>query len=110
VNNKEKLHLIVCCRHPEILDTLIRVINHKTIYTAEGCYSVNQLADLSFLAKANMILIGSGFTEEEEIQLEALVHQLKPGTPVVFHYGGGSGLLHAEIISALSAGQSLSLG
>lgn len=96
------LHLLVCCKHPDILDTLLRIINQKTVHTAEGCMCIDNFHVIFSHTKAEVVLIGSGFTEEEEGMIQSHVQQLKPGTPLIFHYGGGSGLLHAEIRSALA--------
>lgn len=97
MSSTKSCHLIVCCKHPEILETLLRVIHQKTVHTAVGCLCVNELNDLLLPAKADMVLIGSGFTDEEEQMILSGMQKNQPDIAVVFHYGGGSGLLHAEI-------------
>jgi hypothetical protein len=47
-----------------------------------------------------LILIGAGITENDEKELRKKLK--KQNTPIVNHYGGGSGLLYAEIYQALA--------
>ncbi|EOR93643.1 hypothetical protein ADIARSV_3183 [Arcticibacter svalbardensis MN12-7] len=42
----------------------------------------------------NLILLGAGI---DEVSLRSLIEELGLDIPVVLHYGGGSGLLLAEI-------------
>lgn len=50
------------------------------------------------------VLIGSGFSRSEEqyIREQSIAHQISPPA-VILHYGGGSGLLFAEIKQAKEA-------
>ncbi|MEM7549885.1 MAG: hypothetical protein AAF363_09425 [Bacteroidota bacterium] len=48
-----------------------------------------------------ILLIGSGLEETEELKLEEYVRTNGSGLKIVKHYGGGSGLLTAEIHQAL---------
>jgi len=45
----------------------------------------------------HILLVGSGYSEEEECDLAAHLDQFFPDKHLVYHYGGGSGLLFSEI-------------
>ena len=49
-----------------------------------------------------MQFLGSGLSDEEEQNIQQQVASLNSFIPIVHHYGGGSGLIWAEIKSALA--------
>lgn len=49
----------------------------------------------------DLVLLGNGIGPECEYALRENLNVLKPGVKIVQHYGGGSGLLYGEIMSAL---------
>ena len=49
----------------------------------------------------DVLLVGAGLSPDEEVQLNAAAGARTPKVPVVAHYGGGSGLLFAEIWGVL---------
>ncbi|MNR23376.1 hypothetical protein D3C85_1403930 [compost metagenome] len=50
----------------------------------------------------DLVLIGAGLAPETEKQLETALKKLNPIVPVIYHFGGGSGLLYTEIKQALN--------
>jgi hypothetical protein len=52
-------------------------------------------------ACVDVLLVGAGLSPEEEAQLHAAAGAQTPKVPVVSHYGGGSGLLFAEVWGVL---------
>jgi hypothetical protein len=75
----------------------VRVIRDKSPWHPVVCNFDS--ADFRFLETINfdILLIGSGYTEEEEKALEEVVQQQFPDKHLIYHYGGGSGLLFSEI-------------
>lgn len=49
----------------------------------------------------DLLLLGAGLAPHEESALKTAAESLRPSVPVVAHYGGGSGLLFAEVWSVL---------
>ncbi|MBC6111482.1 hypothetical protein ACFOG5_23100 [Pedobacter fastidiosus] len=49
----------------------------------------------------DLILLGNGINQEEETQLRNKLLALRPKVKIIQHYGGGSGLLYGEIMTAL---------
>ncbi|RZJ73494.1 hypothetical protein [Flavobacterium sp.] len=89
-------------RHPEILETVLRLINGKEDWFALGAESDEEAISLFQKHDFDIVLLGCGLSEECENQLTSTFKNLKPEIAVVLHYGGGSGLLTNELLSALT--------
>ena len=75
----------------------------------EASWTSHRAADLeTALAKLaelpiDVVLLGAGTDTAEREVLEAAIAKVAGTTKIVAHYGGGSGLLYAEIHQALAA-------
>ncbi|WP_461452135.1 hypothetical protein [Mucilaginibacter sp.] len=92
----KKIEILVIGKHPEIMATILRLINSKPEWNGNIVFSVSEAITHNEKIALNMILIGAGLTEEEKSQVRAYFN-----VPVIQHYGGGSGLLYAEIYQGL---------
>jgi hypothetical protein len=105
----EETRILLLCRHDELAKTLLRVITDKSPWTvAEFDYhsaSIDQLAQQNF----DILLVGSGFSEEEESRLDHYIRTERPNVHIIFHYGGGSGILYSEVLHALDQSKSQEL-
>ncbi|RQO70052.1 response regulator receiver protein [Pedobacter sp. KBW06] len=98
----KKTEILVVCCHPEISATIIRLIDKGEEMTGTAVSSPEE-AIISFTSRAyDLVLIGAGLAPETEKQLEAELKKQSPEVPVVYHFGGGSGLLYTEIKRALN--------
>jgi hypothetical protein len=100
----ERNNILVCCAHEQILQTLLRVIGDKTSLIPFGCLNIDDLCKHLSDGRFQFVLIGSGFSKSEEqyIREQSISHQIAPSA-VILHFGGGSGLLFAEIKQAEEA-------
>ena len=97
-----KTEILVICRHEGILQTVVRLINDNPEWHATGAVT-NDEAFAAFSAQPfKLVLLGSGIEKESEEELRTDFKARNPDIIVVEHYGGGSGLLAAEIYQALS--------
>lgn len=97
---KKKEILLICC-HPGILETLTRLIEKSAEFSVTAATS-SEVALSHFQAKVfDLVLLGAGLDPSEEQELEQKLKGIRPETPVVYHFGGGSGLLFTEIKQAL---------
>jgi|SRR6185437_4315056 len=97
-----KTEILVICRHEGILATVVRLINNNPEWNATGAGTDDEAIGL-FRARAfQLVLLGSGIEHESEDRLCSVFTGERPGIIIVQHYGGGSGLLAAEIYEALS--------
>lgn len=98
---RKKEILVICC-HPEISATIIRLIDKDEEMHGTAVASP-EAAVASFSSRPyDLVLIGAGLSPEREQQLEAALKKQRPEVPVVYHFGGGSGLLYTEIRRALN--------
>lgn len=93
--------LIVCANQP-IAATIARLIDKMDDWHASVALSLNEAMENCYAKTFEVILIGSGITQAQEDVLKLHLDKLKANSVVVKHYGGGSGLLYAEIYQALA--------
>lgn len=96
------LHIVSFCTNPEILPVMDRLVNKRSEewrgYRAPDLSTARQLIED---APIDLVLLGAGTGETERVALQQLADE--HGKPVRFvkHYGGGSGLLYAEIANVV---------
>jgi len=96
-----KIQILIIGRHPEILQTVVRLVNNNPDWECTGVIT-DEEAFAAFAAKPyRLVLLCNGVTPESEEKLRRVFRQHDPGIIIVQHYGGGSGLLSAEIRQAL---------
>ncbi len=97
----EKVNILVICRHPDILQTILRLINNNADWQATGAVTDEEALEAFNTIPFKLVLLGSGIDEENENNLCLTFRNKNPGICIVQHYGGGSGLLFAEIYEGL---------
>ncbi|WP_413665920.1 hypothetical protein ACEN9X_15060 [Mucilaginibacter sp. Mucisp86] len=97
----EKTQILVIGRHPEILATVVRLVNNNPDWNATGCLSDEEAIAAFPMQDFKLVLMGGGVDEASERKLNEYFRAEKPEIKVVQHFGGGSGLLSAEIFGAL---------
>lgn len=78
------------------MTTILRLLNNQPGWTGTGAFTVDEALTLSQTINFDVVLLGAGLSEDESAQIKAHFT-----VPVIQHYGGGSGLLYAEIFQAL---------
>jgi hypothetical protein len=97
-----KIQILAIGRHAEILQTVIRLINNNPEWNATGACTDDE-AILAFGTQPyKLVLLGGGIEKESEDRLCSTFRTLNPDIIIVQHYGGGSGLLAAEIYQGLA--------
>ena len=88
-------------RDTEITIVMNRLLNARPewkgicVCTDEEAMSVLETQDV------DLVLLGNGIDLECEKVLRKRINELKPNVKIIQHYGGGSGLLYGEIMTAL---------
>jgi len=88
--------------HPEVMPVIERLLRSQEGW--EPVVATCAREAMTALASGecvDVLLVGAGLSPEEEMQLHDAAKALTPPVPVVAHYGGGSGLLFAEIWGVL---------
>lgn len=101
---ENEISILVIGRHEEILAVILRLLNKMDNWSATGVNSCEELFKQCSIRNFSVVLLGAGLSEEEEQAVKKYVIEECPKTALVPHYGGGSGLLYAEIYSALNIG------
>ena len=91
--------LIVGTNQP-IMETIERLINKEGIWKATIALSEEEALKAFPKKDFKVVLLCAGLAEE--LLLKDKLLELKPNMHIVKHYGGGSGLLFAEIHQALA--------
>jgi hypothetical protein len=97
-----RVRILAVCANPDILKVILRLIHANENWEASGRSTPSDGIDALLADQFDLLLIGSGFTEAEEENLVEYVQSNCPDTRIIKHYGGGSGLLSAEIYQALA--------
>jgi DNA-binding NarL/FixJ family response regulator len=98
----EKKKILVVGRHPEIMATVERLINSNPNWEALAALTNAEAIQHFDHQMIDLILLCSGIDHTSEADLREYFGAHRPQVPIVQHYGGGSGLLTAEIYQALS--------
>jgi len=96
-----KTEILIICRHAEILQTIIRLVNNNPDWNGLGAVTDDEAVAAFDTQPFKLVLLGSGIEPESEAKLRAYFTLKNPDIIIVEHYGGGSGLLSAEIYEAL---------
>ncbi|BAU52779.1 response regulator receiver protein [Mucilaginibacter gotjawali] len=95
------IQILTIGRHPEILQTVVRLVNNNPDWHCTGVMS-DEDAMAAFTSQAfDLVLLGGGIEKQSEEKLCNAFKAHKPGIIILQHYGGGSGLLAAEIYEGL---------
>ena len=96
------VEILVVGKHPEIMQTILRLINNKPEWSGIGVSTCDDAITAFEKQPCHVVLVGAGLSPAENNTLCLYFNLNKPDVPVVQHYGGGSGLLYAEVFEALS--------
>lgn len=93
----DQKQIMVFCKHTAILHTIIRLINQHVQWQGIPVEDISTAMEIYTIRPIDLILLGAGLQAAEESAIKIHCHN----TPCIQHYGGGSGLLYAEIQQAL---------
>ncbi|WAC42336.1 hypothetical protein [Pedobacter sp. SL55] len=94
-------NILIVCTNQRIAETIARLIDQREDWNAFIALSLQSALERCNAIKFDIALIGSGITATDEEEIKLHLKKLEMKTQVVKHYGGGSGLLYAEIYQAL---------
>lgn len=93
----KEFEILAVGKNLRIMQTILRLINGKPQLNGTIAASADEAIEQSKATTFSMVLLGAGLDEMETEKLCSFFT-----VPVVQHYGGGSGLLFAEIYQALN--------
>jgi hypothetical protein len=101
-NLQNMINILVIGRHPQIMETVLRLINSQPRWTAEGALTDEDALVKFNAADFNLVLIGGGVAESSEGRLRKEFEKRNPQVKMIRNFGGGSGLLFNEIEEAIA--------
>ena len=93
--------ILIIGTHEPIVKTIARLIEKNGQFIAETAFDIVEAIQACKQHELCLILIGAGINKADEQQLAQFLKAHYQSIPVTRHYGGGSGLLYAEIYQAL---------
>jgi len=93
--------ILVVGTQEDILQIVLRLLNSQPSWHAEGVSGCEEAISKCKSQSYQVLLLGGGLTDMEEERLKTEIKIIHPGIHIIPHYGGGSGLLYAEIYLAL---------
>ena len=96
-----KIEILVIGRHPQIMETVLRLINQNENWDAVGSLTDEEAIEKFHQHSFQLVLLSNGIEEASERKLRSLFSFQDPELIIIQHYGGGSGLLSNEIMEAL---------
>jgi hypothetical protein len=96
--NMKEINILAIGTHPEIMATILRLLNNKPGWLATGASALTEVLTLGKEQTFDVVLIGAGINDDDTSEIKKAFLEI----PVVLHYGGGSGLLYAEVYQALN--------
>lgn len=98
---KQKTQILYIGSHTEILEVMVRLLNKSDTQDGYGAPDFVEAFRCGCLHALDIVLIGSGLSDEEEEDIVTILNEQNPDTVFVQHMGGGSGILISEIETAL---------
>ncbi len=95
------VNILVIGRHPQIIETVLRLISTQSEWKAIGALADNEAIEKFNAENFDLVLIGGGVDEESERMLKTEFEKINHNIKMIRHFGGGSGLLFNEIQEAL---------
>jgi hypothetical protein len=83
-------HVVILGVNKDIVDLLVRLISNYPEFDAVGYLHIHEVLDPEI--SMDILLLSSGISSADEAIVRAAVR-----IPVIQHFGGGSGLLRAEL-------------
>jgi len=97
----DKIKILIVGTNKPIMETIARLIDSDGKWLATIAFTIDDALKICLEKEFGLALICAGLAQDEEATLNAKLNDLRPKLPIIKHYGGGSGLLFAEIYQGL---------
>lgn len=98
----DKTQILVIGRNPEIVQTVVRLINNNPAWSATHALTDDEAIRHFETQTFNLVLLGGGIEPASDQYLRQAFTSRRPDITIIQHYGGGSGLLATEINMAIA--------
>lgn len=98
-----KIEILVVGKNEEILKVVLRLINNNPDWNGIGAFTDEKAIEKFHRHHFDIVLLTNGISDEEDRKLRKVFKHQDKNVIIIQHYGGGSGLLNNEILSALDS-------
>ena len=104
-NAVHPVNILVIGKDPEILTVVLRLLNdhQPPTYHAMGTTDPDQARSLFVDGDIDIVLLTNGIDATLDASLREEFYSRRPDVLIMQHFGGGSGLLFAELAQALAS-------
>lgn len=95
------LRILSFVANPQILPVLDRLVNKQDGWSGDRAPNLSTASEQLQAEEYDFVLLGAGTGSEERAALQEIIDVRKLKTRLIDHFGGGSGLLYAEVIEKL---------
>ncbi len=88
--------------NPDILPVMDRLVNKQAGWTGRPVADIRTARSAVLKEDFDIVLLGAGTGVAERESLQVILKELGKPTLLIDHYGGGSGLLFAEVMEAMA--------
>lgn len=96
-----RTEILIIGRDQSILQTVVKLVNKEPSWIGTGAATDEDAIEKFHHHHFDVVLLTNGISDEEDKKLRAVFTHQNPDIIIIQHYGGGSGLLQAEIREAL---------
>ncbi|WP_443946414.1 hypothetical protein ACJVDH_04670 [Pedobacter sp. AW1-32] len=97
-----QINILYIGRDTEITVVMNRLLNNRPEWKGICVCSDQEAIDAIKSQAIDLVLLGNGINKESEQALRNALTAVRPNVKIIQHYGGGSGLLYGEIMTALN--------
>ena len=97
----EKVKVLIIGKNIEIVQLLVKLTGKFKNLMVSGTTEETAILQIQKENAPDILIISSGLTDQSEKAIDAHIRLLHPNIKIIYHYGGGSGLLKSELQSVL---------
>jgi hypothetical protein len=97
----EQVKVLVIGKNIELVQLLVKLTGKFENLLVSGTTEVTDILQVNQENLPHILIISSGLAEQSEKAIDEHIRLLHPNIKIIYHYGGGSGLLKGELQSVL---------
>ena len=97
----EQVKVLIIGKNIEIVQLLVRLAGKFKNLLVSGTTEETDILQIQEENAPDILIISSGLTEQSEKAVDERIRLLQPNIKIIYHHGGGSGLLKGELQSVL---------
>ena len=97
----EQVKVLVIGKNVDIVQLLVKLTGKFKNLLVSGTTEETAILQIQEENAPDILIISCGLTDQSEQTIDAHIRLLHPSIKIIYHYGGGSGLLKGELQSVV---------